>query len=634
MSPQEVLKKYWNYDDFRPGQQEIIDAVMDGRDTLALLPTGGGKSICFQVPAMALEGVTIVVSPLIALMKDQVRQLKDRGIIADAIYSGMRRSDIDRVFDNAVYGNTKLLYLSPERLLTELAQVRIGKMKVALIAVDEAHCISQWGYDFRPPYMQIAEIRELHPEVPVIAVTATATPEVVVDIKENLDFREGNFVFQQSFGRDNLAYVVRRPEGKEEQMLKVLEGVPGTSIVYVRSRGLTRKLALMLQRRGIAAASYHAGLEPKEKDRRQEAWIKGTLRVIVSTNAFGMGIDKPDVRSVIHYGPPDSPEAYFQEAGRGGRDGDMAFGIMLYHPSDGHRLRANWTLSYPEIPEIKRTYRALGSYLQLAVGGGLGEAYDFDLAAFASTFGFDVRIAYASLKALERSGYIILTEAVHQPARLQFLSTKEQLYQYQIKHRETDKLIKSILRTSHGSFLNPVNLDEGSLANFLKIELEQLQRTFKKMAGEGIIDYFPTKELPQIIFTQQRVDANGLRIDAKQYNFLKDRAKHRIDTMIAYSERDAGCRSQTLLWYFGEKDALPCGICDLCRTAAAKGKVVLTPKKVYDDLREKLSGEQSITLEDALVMYGNIRRNEMEKVVQHLLHEGNLGKDGDQIRVK
>lgn len=634
MSPQEVLKKYWNYDNFRPGQQEIIDAVMDGRDTLALLPTGGGKSICFQVPAMALEGVTIVVSPLIALMKDQVRQLKDRGIIADAIYSGMRRSDIDRVFDNAVYGNTKLLYLSPERLLTELAQVRIGKMKVALIAVDEAHCISQWGYDFRPPYMQIAEIRELHPEVPVIAVTATATPEVVVDIKENLDFREGNFVFQQSFGRDNLAYVVRRPEGKEEQMLKVLEGVPGTSIVYVRSRGLTRKLALMLQRRGIAAASYHAGLEPKEKDRRQEAWIKGTLRVIVSTNAFGMGIDKPDVRSVIHYGPPDSPEAYFQEAGRGGRDGDMAFGIMLYHPSDGHRLRANWTLSYPEIPEIKRTYRALGSYLQLAVGGGLGEAYDFDLAAFASTFGFDVRIAYASLKALERSGYIILTEAVHQPARLQFLSTKEQLYQYQIKHRETDKLIKSILRTSHGSFLNPVNLDEGSLANFLKIELEQLQRTFKKMAGEGVIDYFPTKELPQIIFTQQRVDANGLRIDAKQYNFLKDRAKHRIDTMIAYSERDAGCRSQTLLWYFGEKDALPCGICDLCRTASAKGKVVLTPKKVYDDLREKLSGEQSITLEDALVMYGNIRRNEMEKVVQHLLHEGNLGKDGDQIRVK
>lgn len=631
LSPQEVLQKYWGYPDFRPGQREIIDAVLAGHDTLALLPTGSGKSICFQLPALARQGVTLVVSPLIALMKDQVRQLKERGIIADAIYSGMRRADIDRVFDNAVYGNTKLLYLSPERLLTELAQVRIAKMNVALIAVDEAHCISQWGYDFRPPYLRIAELREAHPDVPVIAVTATATPEVVEDIRESLEFRPNHFVLQQSFGRDNLAYVVRRPESKEKQILKILDGVPGTSIVYVRSRGLTRQLALMLQRRGIAAASYHAGLEPREKDRRQEAWVGGQLRVIVATNAFGMGIDKPDVRSVIHYGPPDSPEAYFQEAGRGGRDGATAFGIMLYHPSDGHRLRANWALSYPEIPEIKRTYRALGSYLQLAVGGGLGEAFDFDIVGFATTFGFDVRIAYASLKALERSGYIILTEAVHQPARLQFLATKEQLYRYQVKHRETDKLIKSILRTSHGSFLHPVNLDEGSLANFLNIELEQLQRTLKKMAGEGIVAYFPTKELPQVIFTRHRVDAGGLRIDAKQYNFLKDRAKHRIDTMVAYAEGRSGCRSQTLLWYFGENDALPCGICDLCRTAAARGKEVLTPKKVYADLRERLERDQRLTLEDALTNYGNIRRREMETLLQHLLQEGNFGKNGDQI---
>ena len=632
MTPDEVLKKYWNYDSFRPGQREIVDAVMAGKDTLALLPTGGGKSICFQVPAMALEGVTIVVSPLIALMNDQVRQLKDRGIIADAIHSGRRRSDIDRIFDNAVYGNTKLLYLSPERLKTELARVRIAKMNVALIAVDEAHCISQWGYDFRPPYQEIAEIRELHPQVPVIAVTATATPEVVEDIQESLEFREDRLVYQQSFGRDNLAYVVRRPEGKEEQILKVLDGVAGTSIIYVRSRGLTRKLALMLQRRGIAAASYHAGLEPKEKDRRQEAWIDGRLRVIVATNAFGMGIDKPDVRSVIHYGPPDSPEAYFQEAGRGGRDGAMSFGIMLYQPTDGERLRRNWLLSYPEIPEIKRTYRALGSYLQLAVGGGQGEAYDFDLAAFASTFGFDVRIAYASMKALERSGYIILTEAVHQPARLQFLASKEQLYQYQIKNRSTDKLIKSILRTSQGSFLNPVNLDEGSLANFLKIELEELQRTFRKMAGEGIIDYFPTKDLPQIIFTEERIDANALRIDVKQYNFLKDRAKHRIDTMIAYAESDAGCRSQTLLWYFGENEAGKCGICDLCRANIAAGREILTPKKVYADIRRRLAEEPDLTLEKAALTYGNLRRKETEIVLQNLLHEGLLGLDGQRLR--
>ncbi|MEM6770170.1 MAG: RecQ family ATP-dependent DNA helicase, partial [Bacteroidota bacterium] len=598
MSPTQILQKYWNYPGFRPGQQEIVEAVISGRDTLALLPTGGGKSICFQVPAIALEGVTIVVSPLIALMKDQVRQLKDRGIVADAIYSGMRRSDIDRIFDNAVYGNTKLLYLSPERLLTDLARVRIAKMNVSLIAVDEAHCISQWGYDFRPPYMRIAELRELHPEVPIIAVTATATPEVVTDIQESLAFRPASFIYQQSFGRENLAYVVRRPEGKEEQILKILAGVPGTSIVYVRSRGMTRKLALMLQRRGIAAASYHAGLEPKEKDRRQEAWINDELRVIVATNAFGMGIDKANVRSVIHYGPPDSPEAYFQEAGRGGRDGKTAFGIMLYHPSDGARLRQQWALAYPEIAEIRRTYRAIGSYLQLAIGSGLGEAFDFDLAAFAGNFGFDIRTAYASLKAIERAGYITLTDAVHQPARIQFLASKEQLYQYQIANKGIDKLIKSILRTSQGAFLNPVNIDEGSLANFLKLELEQLQRTFRKMTAEGIIDYYPTKTLPQLIFTEERVDAEALNINHKQYQFLKERAKHRIDTMIAYAEGDAGCRSQTLLRYFGENNAVACGICDLCRAKSASGQEVLTPKKVLADLRDSLA-EKPLTLEQA-----------------------------------
>ncbi|SEP66084.1 RecQ family ATP-dependent DNA helicase [Neolewinella agarilytica] len=632
MSPTEILQKYWGYPSFRPGQEDIVNAVLEGRDTLALLPTGGGKSICFQVPAMALEGVTIVVSPLIALMKDQVRQLKNRGIIADAIYSGMRKSDIDRVFDNAVYGNTKLLYMSPERLLTELARVRIGKMNVALIAVDEAHCISQWGYDFRPPYQQIAEIRELHPEVPVIAVTATATPEVVVDIQESLDFKKGAFVYQQSFGRDNLAYVVRRPEAKEKQILQILKGVPGTSIVYVRSRGLTKQLALMLQRSGIAAASYHAGLEPEEKDRRQEAWINGKLRVIVATNAFGMGIDKPDVRSVIHYGPPDSPEAYFQEAGRGGRDGETAFAIMLYHPADGERLRRHWALSYPEIKEIKRIYRALGSYLQLAVGSGKGEAYDFDLVPFSQTFGFDVRQAYAGLKALERAGYIILTEAIHQPAKLQFIATKEQLYDYQLKNRDKDKLVKSILRTSHGAFLNPVQLQEGSLANFLNISLEELQRTFRKMAGEGIIDYFPTKELPQLVFTEERIDADALRIDAKQYNFLRDRAEFRINTMTAYAESDAGCRSQTLLRFFGEEETTACGICDLCRAKVVAGEEVLHPKKVYADLSERLKNDASVTLEDAISIYGSLRSTDTKRAIQQLIDEGLLVREGQYLR--
>ena len=634
MSPREVLKKYWNYDDFRPGQAEIIDAVMEGRDTLALLPTGGGKSICFQVPALAREGVTIVISPLIALMKDQVRQLKDRGVVADAVYSGMRRQDIDRIFDNAVYGNTKLLYMSPERLLTDLARVRIGKMNLALIAVDEAHCISQWGYDFRPPYMRIAELRELHPRVPVIAVTATATPEVVEDIRESLHFKPDGFVFQQSFGRDNLGYVVRTPESKDRQILEILKGVPGTSIVYVRSRGLTRRIALDLQRRGIAAASYHAGLEPKERDRRQEAWIRGELRVIVATNAFGMGIDKPDVRSVIHYGPPDSPEAYFQEAGRGGRDGKMSYGIMLYHPQDGERLRKFWALSYPEISEVKRAYRALGSYLQLAIGGGEGESFDFDLVAFSDNFGFDVREAYSSLKALERAGLILLTEAIHQPARLQFIASKEQLYNYQIKNRALDKLIKTILRTSQGAFLNPVRVEEGELANFLNMELEALHRTFRKLAGEGIIDYFPQKDLPQVVFLQPRVDPDHVRIDEKQYRFLRERAFERIETMIGYAEHSGTfCRSRTLLKYFGEDALIDCGICDNCRKQKAAGNPPLTPKKLYGDILTRLEQDGHLSLEDASQTYGAVRRRNTAAAIQHLINEGLIVQDGRNLRL-
>ncbi|MBC6995358.1 ATP-dependent DNA helicase RecQ [Neolewinella lacunae] len=632
MTPTEILKKYWGYSAFRPGQAEIVEAVLAGRDTLALLPTGGGKSICFQVPALALEGVTLVVSPLIALMKDQVRQLRERGIIADAIYSGMRKDDIDRILDNAVYGNTKLLYLSPERLLTELARVRIEKMNVALIAVDEAHCISQWGYDFRPPYLRIAEIRALQPEAPVIAVTATATPEVVQDIQDHLQFGKDRFVYQQSFGRSNLAYVVRRPESKEKQLLQVLEGVPGTSIVYVRSRGLTKEIALSLQRRGISAASYHAGLEPEEKDRRQEAWIKGQLRVIVATNAFGMGIDKPDVRSVIHYGPPDSPEAYFQEAGRGGRDGQLAYAIMLYHPHDGERLRQQFLQSFPEIAEIRRTYRALGSYLQLAVGGGKDVAYDFDITAFVQRFGFEVRTALASLKALERAGHLLLTDAIYQPARLQFIATKEQLYDYQLKNRGLDKLIKSILRTSQGAFLQPVDLQEGALANFLNLPLEDLQRNFRKMASEGIIGYYPTKEAPQLVFLEDRVDPDRLYLDVKQYHFLRDRAQHRIETMIAYVENGAGCRSLNLLRYFGEDPTLDCGICDVCRAKLAAGEEVLTPKKVYADLRARLEQEGDMLLEDLCKNYGAVRAQATKTIVQHLINEGLFILDGRYVR--
>ncbi|WP_116105490.1 ATP-dependent DNA helicase RecQ [Lewinella sp. IMCC34191] len=628
--PQDILKQYWGYPAFRPLQREIIDHVLAGKDTLALLPTGGGKSVCFQVPALALEGVTLVVSPLIALMKDQVRQLRDRGIVAEAVYSGMRNADIDRILDNAVYGNTKLLYLSPERLITDLARERIRRMPVAMVAVDEAHCISQWGYDFRPPYLRIAELRELHPDVPFIAVTATATPEVIEDIQEKLEFRDGGGVFRQSFARENLAYIVRHPAGKENQILDVLKGVAGTSIVYVRSRGLTKEIAHKIGRRGISAGAYHAGLEPEEKDRRQADWIGDRLRVIVATNAFGMGIDKPDVRTVMHYGPPDSPEAYFQEAGRGGRDGKLAYGIMLYHPSDGDRLIRNWEYSYPPVAEVKRMYRALGSFLQLAVGGGKGEAFDFDLAGFARNFGFDVRQAYSGLKALEKNGYILLTDDIRQSAFLQFIVRKEQLYDYQIKNPHVNKLVKSILRTTQGAFLNPVQLREGALANFLGVSGEELRRLFQKMQAEGIIDYTPEREGPQLVFLEERIDPDNLRIDEKQYNFLKERARERIDTMIAYCESEDRCRSRQLLLFFGEQDAPACGICDVCRREKTP---VPDRTALYATVRERLQTEGPLSPEELIAGFGRTRAEDVAGHMQEFLNEGLLIKAGDKIRL-
>ncbi len=631
-TPTQILRQYWNYPGFRPGQAEIIDSVLAGRDTLALLPTGGGKSLCYQVPALVREGVTIVVSPLIALMKDQVRQLRERGIHADAIYSGMRHQDIDRLLDNAVYGKTKLLYLSPERLVTDLARTRIRKMNVSLIAVDEAHCISQWGYDFRPPYLRIAEVRELHPEVPIIAVTATATPEVVKDIQEQLEFGKTGRVFQHSFARDNLRYVVRRPENKTAQVLDVLRGVPGTSIVYVRSRGMTRQIATQLSRRGITAAAFHAGLTTEERDERQAAWIGGSLRVIVATNAFGMGIDKPDVRSVIHYGPPDAPEAYFQEAGRGGRDGAPAYAITLYDGADGERLKRNWALSYPEASEIKRIYRALGSYLQLAVGGGQGEAYDFDITAFSQNFGFDVRVAYSGLKALERSGYVLLTDAVHQPASLQFVISKETLYDYQLKNPALNKLIKSILRTSQGAFVQPVQIREGSLANFLGLTLEQLRKTLGRMKADGVVDYYPEKNDPQIVFLEERISPENLRINHEQYNFLRDRALHRLTTMIDYCEQTSRCRTHDLLSYFGEAPGSDCGHCDVCLARKKAGNPPLVARKLYDAINTSMAGSDGLKVEDVVAGYGHDERQRVSELLQQLVDEGLLVQDGDYLR--
>jgi ATP-dependent DNA helicase RecQ len=426
-----------------------------------------------------------------------------------------------------------------------------------------------------------------------------------------------------------LAYVVRRPADKEGQLVEVLNGVKGSAIVYVRSRGLTKEIAYRLGRRGISAAAYHAGLEPEEKDSRQAAWIAGKLRVMVATNAFGMGIDKADVRTVVHYGPPDSPEAYFQEAGRGGRDGQMSYGVMLYHASDGERLLRQWTQSYPEVEEIRRMYRALGSYLRLAVGGGKGETYTFDLAAFSKNFGFEVRQAFSGLKALERAGYILLTEDLHQRATLQIIVTKEELYAYRIRNAWAEKIIKSILRTSQGAFVNPVQLREGALANFLQISLEVLQSSLRRMQGDGIVDYVPERDGPQLVFLEERIDPDNLRIDVRQYTFLKERAHHRIETMIGYGSQDAVCRSRLLLNYFGEQDAPVCGICDVCRKN--RGSLPTAPE-VLERLR-KLAGGGPVDLAIATRLFGSVHREAIGALLQELANEGEVILEGEEVRL-
>lgn len=561
-TPAEILKQYWGYDDFRPMQEDIIQSILKGNDTLALLPTGGGKSICFQVPALLQGGICIVVSPLISLMKDQVDNLQKRSIAAKAIYSGMRYRQIDELLDNCIYGKTKLLYLSPERLKSELAIERISKMNVNLIAVDEAHCISQWGYDFRPSYLEINEIRKLHPKVPVVALTATATIDVVKDIQEKLEFKKGN-VFQNSFKRDNLAYVVRKEENKEEKLLNILNKVPGTSVVYVRNRGKTKDISNYLRRNNISADFYHAGLNGDLRSKKQSAWISSKTRVIVATNAFGMGIDKADVRSVVHLDLPDNLEAYFQEAGRGGRDGKKSYAALLYSDMDKKRLNKHFEASFPELKELKRVYQALGSYFQLAVGGGLGRGYDFDLISFCTNFKLDILTALNSLRHLEKMGWISMTESVYMPSSVKMKISREDIYDFQLKNPKLEKFIKLLLRANTGIFTEFVSIREDQLADNLKTETVKIVSVLELLNKEGIITYRQKKDSPQLVFLKERVPIEDLNLDVKLYNFLKDRAKFRIKKAIEYCEKEE-CRSQLLLSYFGEKKSKECGVCDIC----------------------------------------------------------------------
>lgn len=619
--PLKILKQYWGYNHFRPLQEDIIQSVLQGKDTLALLPTGGGKSICYQVPALCKDGICIVISPLIALMKDQVANLQKHKIPAVAIYSGMHYKEIDRILDNCVYGGVKLLYLSPERLVTEIAIERIKRMKVNLIAVDEAHCISQWGYDFRPPYRRITELRDLLPDVPIIALTATATKEVVNDIQEQLAFKKTN-VLQKSFARKNLAYVVLKEENKRAKLLDILKKVAGTSIVYANSRKRTREIAVFLQRNRISASFYNAGLTPDERSKRQEDWMNGKIRVMVCTNAFGMGIDKPNVRTVVHVDMPNSLEAYFQEAGRAGRDGNKAYAILLYNSEDKLSLEYHYQNAFPAMEEVRRVYRALGSYLQLAVGGGLGRSFDFDIITFSRNFKIKALTVFNSLKILEQAEWIALSEAVFTPSSVKVRVTPEQLYDYQIRNPNLDLTLKTIVRSANGVMNNYVHIRENYLARFIKISWGQLVRQLHKLHQDKVIDYHPQKTSPQLIFLQDRVDADNLSIDQKLYNFRKNRYLIRIRKAIEYAEIPH-CRSQQLLSYFGEKDAAKCGICDVC---LGRTKVEVTEDELgkYREKVKVLISRDELTIAQAIDSFSSKRQDKVSKIIALLIEEGQV----------
>lgn len=560
-----ILKKYWKHTQFRPLQQEIINAVLERHDTLALLPTGGGKSICFQVPAMQLDGLCIVISPLIALMKDQVENLKSKGIYALAVHSGMGREEIDIYLNNCIFGAVKFLYVSPERLQTEIFQERVKQMKVSLIAVDEAHCISQWGYDFRPSYLQIAQLREVLTGVPVIALTATATTQVRDDIISKLAFGKSREVYQQTFARDNLSFVVRHTENKERKLLEVLQKVQGSVIIYVRSRKGTQETAELLVKKGISATHYHAGLTFDQRSQHQEDWIKNKKRVIVATNAFGMGIDKPNVRTVVHLDLPENLESYYQEAGRAGRDGLRAFAAIIYHKADITSLQTKVQQSHPSIEFLKKVYQALANYFQLAEGSGEGESFDFELYDFCDHFKLHVAEVYNALKKLEEEGLIEFNESFYSPSQLFFSADKGRIYEFQVANARFDPIIKMLLRLYGGQlYTDFTKISESYLAKALNISLPDLTALLNHLHEIQLIIYRPAKDKPQLTFVLPRQDAARLPLNIKRLEERKALSESKMEKMVEFVTTSHRCRMQLVQEYFGEDTFQVCGKCDVC----------------------------------------------------------------------
>jgi len=624
----QILQKHWGYSSFRPLQKEIVTAVYQGQDTLALMPTGGGKSITFQVPALAMNGVCIVITPLIALMKDQVAQLRKRGIKALSIDSGMSAREIDIALDNCIFGGVKFLYISPERIASELFQVRIQKMKVNLIAIDEAHCISQWGYDFRPAYLKIASLRDLLPDIPFLALTATATPEVVEDIQHQLAFKKP-FVLRKSFYRHNLKYLVRSLEDKQTYLMDTIKRAKGSGIIYVRNRKKTREIAELLRKKGIAASFYHAGLSHELRDQRQELWLSGKIRVIVSTNAFGMGIDKPDVRFVIHLDLPDSPEAYFQEAGRAGRDEKMAVAVLLYSPSDKRKMQDRITSSFPPIEFIKQVYNALGSFLRIPYQGGKLSTYDFNIRKFSKQYNFPVLQVYSALKFLAYEGYLVYHADADMQAKVYFAIPRDELYKYQVKNARYDAFIKLLLRSYSGMFSEFTPINEEVLARRASTSVEVINEYLNRLKEHNIIYYTPRRETPIITFLEERLEPRSVSVSQKHYQTRKERYLQRSDAMLGYVQPEVVCRSQYLLNYFGEKTATPCGQCDRCEE---RKKHSLT-KEDFQEISEHIQKylEQEAHSRETLIMLFREKKQEATEVLRWLLDNGKIKESPDSL---
>jgi len=630
-TPHEILKRYWGFETFRPLQEDIISSVLQGNDTLALLPTGGGKSICFQVPALCSDGLCLVVTPLIALMTDQVENLKRHGVVAVEMHAGMHPREIEMAFEKCADGRAKFLYLSPERLETRKFREMLRGLHVTLIAIDEAHCISQWGYDFRPPYLRIAEVRNIFPDVPVLALTATAVPRVVEDIQLKLEFRKRN-VFSKSFVRKNLAYIVSREDDKVKKLLRICTGVQGSGIIYVRNRRLTKEISELLTHHGISAGYYHAGLDPAIRFKNQHSWMNGSTRIVVATNAFGMGIDKPDVRLVVHLDLPDTLEAYYQEAGRVGRDGEKSYAVMLFNDHDIINSRHHLQMAWPDPETVRQVYQALGNHLQLPVGAGKDVSFDFDFEKFSSTYKLKPVTAFNALKILERDGYISMNDAWDDPSRVIFTCTKEDLYRYQLENAEADKILRVILRSYSGVFTDFTRISENEIARRSGIDSPKVSQLLLRMQKLGIIEYVPHKNQPQLIFNTERLNPEDIMLSKTFYSQRKMEAFAMFDKLVHYVSSDSECRSRMLVSYFGESNSSNCGVCDTCLARKRKAISERQSQEIVQDILKILSiNPASIT--DMVNRMKHVKENDLIAILRWLVEEGKVQEEGEILKL-